>query len=107
MSVSDSRPGGCEFDRRLRRTFFLAFLTSAEACEKNKRWLWKESCISTGVRKPGNMCVTNRHDTTLAGKVVLNLIQSTTASSFYAYVSLQNFEIDEIENNSRRQIQCC
>ena len=29
-------------------------LTSAEACEKSSRWLWKESCVSTGVRKPGN-----------------------------------------------------
>ena len=29
-------------------------LTSAEACEKGSRWLWKESCVSTGVRKPGN-----------------------------------------------------
>ena len=30
-------------------------LTSAEACEKGSRWLWKKkSCVSTGVRKPGN-----------------------------------------------------
>ena len=29
-------------------------LTSAEACEKSSRWLWKESCVSTGLRKPGN-----------------------------------------------------
>ena len=31
-------------------------LTSAEASEKSSRWLWKESCASTGVRKPGNTC---------------------------------------------------
>ena len=31
-------------------------LTSAEACEKSSRWLWKESCVSTGVRKPRNTC---------------------------------------------------
>ena len=31
-------------------------LTSAEACEKNFLWVWKESCVSTGVRKPGNTC---------------------------------------------------
>ena len=31
-------------------------LTSAEACEKSSRWLWKESCDSTGVRKPRNTC---------------------------------------------------
>ena len=30
--------------------------TSAEACKKGSRWLWKESCVSTGVRKPGNAC---------------------------------------------------
>ena len=29
-------------------------LTSAEACEKSSRWLWKEICVSTGVRKPDN-----------------------------------------------------
>ena len=29
-------------------------LTSAEVCEKSSRWLWKKSCVSTGVRKPGN-----------------------------------------------------
>ena len=32
----------------------------------------KKSCVSTGVRKPGNMCVTDRHDMTLAVKVALN-----------------------------------
>ena len=29
-------------------------LTSAEALEKCSRWLLKESCVSTFVRKPGN-----------------------------------------------------
>ena len=43
-------------------------LTSAEASEKSGQWLWKEICISTGVRKPGNTCAT-----TLAVKVALNL----------------------------------
>ena len=27
-------------------------LTFAEACKKSSRWLWKESCVSTGMRKP-------------------------------------------------------
>ena len=31
-------------------------LTSAEACEKSSWWLWKENCVSTGVRKPGKTC---------------------------------------------------
>ena len=50
--------GGCEFDPRLRRLFFpgvFSPLTSAEACDKSSRWLWeKKSCVSTGLRKPGN-----------------------------------------------------
>ena len=32
----------------------------------------KKSCVSTGVRKAGNICVTDRHDMTLAVKVALN-----------------------------------
>ena len=32
----------------------------------------KESYVRTGVRKPGNTCVTDRHDMTLAVKVALN-----------------------------------
>ena len=33
----------------------------------------KKSCVSTGVRKPGNtLCVTDRHDMTLAVKMALN-----------------------------------
>ena len=54
VSVSDPRTSGCVFDTRLRRTFFCGVfspLTSAEACEKSSRWLWKDSCVSTGVRK--------------------------------------------------------
>ena len=58
-----------KFDTRLRQTLFGEFspLTSAETCEKSNRWLWKESCVSAGVRKPGNtwVCVTDRHDMTL------------------------------------------
>ena len=45
---------------------------SAEACEKSSLWLWKESCACTGVRKPGNMCVTDRHDMTLTVKPALS-----------------------------------
>ena len=32
----------------------------------------KNRSVSTGVRKPGNMCVTDRHDTTFAVKEALN-----------------------------------
>ena len=45
VSTSDSWPGGCEFDLRLRRIFLSSVfspLNPAEACEKSSRWLWKE-----------------------------------------------------------------
>ena len=29
---------------------------SAEACEKSSRWLWKESCVTAGVRKLVHTC---------------------------------------------------
>ena len=72
VSVSDSRPGGCEFDPRLRRLFFPAYF-GLSPLQKHVREVvggfGKKSCVSTGVRKPGNTCVTNRHDMTLAVKV--------------------------------------
>ena len=40
---------------------------------KSSQWLWKESCVSTGVKRSGNTCVTDRHDMTLAVNVALNL----------------------------------
>ena len=46
---------------------------SAEACEKSSRWLWKESCVSFGMGKPGNICVTDRPVMTSAVKMALNL----------------------------------
>ena len=71
--MSDSWPGDCE----LRRTFFLAYfhlsLLLAEACEKSSWWFWKEHCVSTGVRKPGNTCASpTAMIMTLSVKVVLN-----------------------------------
>ena len=45
----------CEFDTWLRRTFFSAyFRLSPLLKQKSSLWLWKENCVSTGVRKPGN-----------------------------------------------------
>ena len=32
------------------------FTLISERCEKSSLWLWKESFVSTGVRKPGNTC---------------------------------------------------
>ena len=73
VNVSDSWPGGCEFDPRLSRTFFPAYFRLSPL-QKHVRILasgfGEKSCICTGVRKSGkHMCVTNRHDITLAVKV--------------------------------------
>ena len=50
-------------------------LTSAEACDKSSRWLWKEKYWCEKARK--HICVTDRHDMTSAVKVALNPIQPT------------------------------
>ena len=48
-------------------------LTSAEACEKSSRWLWKgKLCWYWCETARKHICVTDRHDMTLAVKVALN-----------------------------------
>ena len=48
-------------------------LTSAEACEKSSWWLWKERLCQYWCEKASKqICVTGRHDMTLAVKVALN-----------------------------------
>ena len=48
-------------------------LTSAEACEKSSRWLWKEKWCKYWCEKARkHICVTDRHYMTLAVKVALN-----------------------------------
>ena len=48
-------------------------LTSAEACEKSSRWLWKEKLFHYWCEKARkHICVTDSHDMTLAVKVALN-----------------------------------
>ena len=57
VSVSYSLPGGCEFDPRLRRLFLLAnFRLSPlqKYVRKVVGGFGMKSCVSTGVRKPGN-----------------------------------------------------
>ena len=59
VSVSDSWPGGCEFDPRLRRTFFPAYFCLSPLQKHVRKVVGgfgKKSCVSTGVRKPGNTC---------------------------------------------------
>ena len=60
VSVLDSRPGGCEFDPQLRRLFFPAYFCLSplqKHVRKVAGGFGKESCVSTGVRKPGNTYV--------------------------------------------------
>ena len=60
VSVSDSYPGGCEFDPRSRRAFFPAYFRLSplqKHARKVVRGFGKKSCVGTGVRKPGNTCV--------------------------------------------------
>ena len=75
VSMSDSRPCGCKFDPQLRRLFFPAYFCLSPLQKHVRKVVGgfgKKSCVSTGVRKPGNTCVTDRHDMTLAVKVALN-----------------------------------
>ena len=55
-----SLPGWLSGERVGLMTWFLSGvfsrLTSAEACGKSSWWLWKESCVNAGVRKPRNTC---------------------------------------------------
>ena len=54
--------------------------TSAEACKKSSRWLWKEKlCYYWCEKARKGMCVTDRHDMTLAFKVALNPITTRPA----------------------------
>ena len=48
-------------------------LMSAEACEKSSWWLWKKRlCLYWCEKARKHICVTDRHDMTLAVKVALN-----------------------------------
>ena len=57
VSVSDSGPGDCEFDIRLRQLFFPAYFRLSPLQKHVRKVVGgfgKKSCVSTGVRKPGN-----------------------------------------------------
>ena len=63
----------------------------------------KKSCVSTGVRKPGNTGVTERHDMTLAVKVALNpnttnqQIKFQFLSPIY-FVIRKSFKFGKVQN---------
>ena len=56
VSVSESSPGGFEFDPRLRRTFFPAYFRLSPMQKHVRKVVGKKSCVSTCLRKPGNTC---------------------------------------------------
>ena len=77
VSLSNSRPRGCEFDPPLRRTFFPAYFRLSplqKHVRKAVSGFGKKSCVSTGVREPGNTCAspTAMKKMTFAVKVALN-----------------------------------
>ena len=71
-------------------------LTSAETCEKSSRWFWKEIHVNTGVREPGNTCVTDRHGMTLAVKVALNL-NTTNQPAMNTFSHIVFYRFRELE----------
>ena len=62
-TVSDSWPGGWEFDHQLRQTFFPANFRLSPLQKHVRKvvsyCLRKKSCVSNGVRKPGNTCASS------------------------------------------------
>ena len=89
LGLSES---GCEFDPRLRRLFFPAYFRLSplkKHFRKAAGGFGKKSCISTGVRKPGNICVTDCHDMTLAVKVALNP-NTTNQPTFHERIVVLN-----------------
>ena len=56
-SMSDWWLGGCEFHPRLRQTFSLVYFRLSPLLKHVRKVVGKKSCVSIGVRKPGNTCV--------------------------------------------------
>ena len=72
VSVSDSWPGGCEFDSQLRQLVFPLYFCHSPLQKHVRKVVGgfgKKICINTGVRKPGNTYASHK---TLAVKVALN-----------------------------------
>ena len=59
VNVSDSWPGGCEFDPRLRQTFFPAYFCFSPLQKQVRNVVGgfgKKICVRTHLRNPGNAC---------------------------------------------------
>ena len=97
VSVSDSCPGGCEFDPRMRRLFFPAYFRLSPLQKHGRKVVGgfgKKSCVSTGVRKLGNICITDRHDMTLTVKVALN--PNTTNDKLWTLTILKALQMTNL-----------
>ena len=60
VSVADSRLGGFQFEIRLKRTFFPGYFHLSPLLRHVRKVVdgfGKKVAFSTGVRKPGNTCV--------------------------------------------------
>ena len=69
-------------------------LTSAKACEKCSRWLWKEKlCYYWCKKARKHVCVIDRHDITLAIKVALNPNTTTTFHTWSNFLSELYFKV--------------
>ena len=99
VSVSDLWPGGCEIDPRLRRLFFSANFRLSPLQKHVRKVVGgfgKKSCVSTGVRKPGNTYAspTAMIWLTLAVKVALN--PNTTNQDFEIISQESGFDISRL-----------
>ena len=64
-------------------------LTTADACGKSSRWLWKEKLCKYWCEKARkHICVIDRHDMTLAVKVALNPNTTKSKVSYESYQML-------------------
>ena len=91
--MSDSRPGGCEFDPQLRRLSFLAYFRLSPLQKHVRKVVGgfgTKHCVSTGVRKPGNA---DHHDMTLAIKVALNPNTTTNISNREKYTRKEKVKL--------------
>ena len=109
MSTSDLQPGGWKFETWLKQTFFPTYFCLSpllKAYEKSSRWLWKESSVSTGVRKPGNTCASPTN-MTLAIKVAHpnTTNQPLTFNVFY-FQTQEAFKLRDVTEDVKVIIKC-
>ena len=92
VTVSDSRPGGCEFYPRLKQTFFPAYFCLSPLQKHVRKVVGgfgKKNCVSTGVKARKHLCITHRHDMTLAVKVTLNPNKTNQPKPLYPNATIR------------------